>query len=210
MSKFKEEDPNFEYEIVTPVPPEYKVMTEFMNPLDVPKDNVIVQNLEKAYRRVSGRAPDKVGAILTQSYAGNDSCHIWEAGIPVCLMGAENGRDQKGEPDSYVIVPSMVAGAGEDVRDGGAGLVQPGEVGGEEYQSGGTVNYPVTALHERAVALLYDELTRPDVEKEEEIRARLTPGGACGQECKVPDPDWDSGRYSTRPQVTTIRQYGRY
>ncbi len=108
LNKIKEEDPTFEYEIVTPVPPEYKVMTEFMNPMDVPRDNVIVQNLERAYRRVSGRAPDKIGAILTQSYAGNDSCHIWEAGIPVCLMGAENGRDQKGEPDSYVIVPSMV------------------------------------------------------------------------------------------------------
>jgi hypothetical protein len=23
-------------------------------------------------------------------------------------MGAENGRDQKGEPDSFVVVPSMV------------------------------------------------------------------------------------------------------
>ena len=63
----------------------------------------------------------------------------------------------------------------------------------------GTVNYPVTALHERAVALLYDELTRPDVEKEEEIRARLTPGGELSHDLragvtrvKVPDPDWDS------------------
>ena len=35
----------------------------------------------------------------------------------------------------------------------------------------GTVNYPVSALHERAVALLYDELTRPDLEEGEESRA---------------------------------------
>ena len=63
----------------------------------------------------------------------------------------------------------------------------------------GTANYPVTALHERAVALLYDELTRPDLGKGEEIRARLTPGGDLSHDLragvvrvKVPDPDWDS------------------
>ena len=125
LSKFKEEDPNFDYEIVTPVPPEYKVMTEFMNPLDVPKDNVIVQNLEKAYRRVSGRGPDKVGAILTQSYAGNDSCHILgggDTGVPD--GGGRNGRDQKGEA-RLLRNCAQHGAAGEDVRDGGAGLVQP-------------------------------------------------------------------------------------
>ena len=63
----------------------------------------------------------------------------------------------------------------------------------------GTVNNPVTALHERAVALLYDELTRPDLGNGEEIRARLTPGGELSHDLragvvkvKVPDPDWDS------------------
>ena len=40
----------------------------------------------------------------------------------------------------------------------------------------GTPGAPVTFLHQRAVALLYDELTRPAVD-EPEIRVRLTPVG---------------------------------
>ena len=70
---------------------------------------------------------------------------------------------------------------------------------GDMARNVGTVNYPVSALHERAVALLYDELTRPDLEKGEEIRARLTPGGDLSHDLragvvkvKVPDPEWDS------------------
>ena len=70
---------------------------------------------------------------------------------------------------------------------------------GDMTRNVGTANYPVTALHERAVALLYDELTRPDLEKREEIRARLTPGGDLSHDLragvakvKVPDPEWDS------------------
>ena len=40
----------------------------------------------------------------------------------------------------------------------------------------GTPGAPVTFLHQRAVALLYDELTRPAID-EPEVKARLTPGG---------------------------------
>ncbi|MEE9247136.1 MAG: M20/M25/M40 family metallo-hydrolase [Dehalococcoidia bacterium] len=108
LKGLKAEDPTFEYEIVTPVPPHYKVQTVYMNPLDVPKDEPVVKNLENSYREVTGKALDRIGAIVTQSYAGNDSCHIWERGIPVCLHGAQSGRDVKGEPDSFVSVTSMV------------------------------------------------------------------------------------------------------
>ena len=70
---------------------------------------------------------------------------------------------------------------------------------GDMARNVGTANYPVSALHERAVALLYDELTRPDLDEGEEIRARLTPGGNLSHDLragvakvKVPDPGWDS------------------
>ena len=60
----------------------------------------------------------------------------------------------------------------------------------------GTPGAPVTFLHQRAVALLYDELTRPAVD-EPEVRARLTPGGdwshdlrAGVKSVKVPG-EWD-------------------
>ena len=70
---------------------------------------------------------------------------------------------------------------------------------GDMTRNVGTANHPVSALHERAVALLYDELTRPDLGKGEEIRARLKPNGDLSHDLragvtrvKVPDPDWDS------------------
>ncbi len=60
----------------------------------------------------------------------------------------------------------------------------------------GTDLHPVSWLHQRAVALLYDELTRPDCD--EEIRARLTPDGDLSHnlregvaKVKVPD-EWDN------------------
>ncbi len=60
----------------------------------------------------------------------------------------------------------------------------------------GTDLHPVSWLHQRAVALLYDELTRPDCD--EEIRARLTPDGDFSHnlrggvaKVKVPD-EWDN------------------
>jgi acetylornithine deacetylase len=108
LDGLKKEDANFEYELVTPVPPQYKVQTVHMNPLDVPKHEPVVQNLVSSYKEVTGKEPDHVGAIVTQSYAGNDSCHIWDAGIPVCLYGVRSGRDEKGEPDTFVYVSSMV------------------------------------------------------------------------------------------------------
>ncbi|MFQ5873008.1 MAG: M20 family metallopeptidase [Dehalococcoidia bacterium] len=108
LDGLKAQDPNFQYEIETPPPARYKVQTVYMNPFDVPRDEPIVKTLERNYKEFTGRDPDKVGAIVTQSYAGNDSCHIWEAGIPCCLYGPQPGRDQKGEPDAFVYVSSMV------------------------------------------------------------------------------------------------------
>lgn len=108
LDGLKREDPNFEYELVTPVPPQYKVQTVYMNPFEIPKHEPIVTNLAGSYREVTGKAPDHIGAVVTQSYAGNDSSHLWDAGIPVCLYGVQNGRDEKGEPDTFVYVSSLL------------------------------------------------------------------------------------------------------
>ncbi len=108
LEGLKAEDPNFQYEIETPPPAHYRVQRVYMNAFDVPRDHPIVQTLEKSFTEVTGREPDHVGTVLTQSYAGNDTCHLWEAGIPCCLFGPISGRDEKGEPDSYVYVSSMV------------------------------------------------------------------------------------------------------
>ena len=64
-------------------------------------------------------------------------------------------------------------------------------------QNAGAQGNPVTFLHERTVALLYDELTLRDVNIPE-VRVRLTPGGDWSHDlregvksAKVPG-EWDS------------------
>ena len=109
LEGLRAEDPDFRYEIETPPPAHYRVQRVYMNPFDVPRDEPIIQTLEKNFREFTGRPPDQVGTIVTQSYAGNDTCHIWEAGIPCCLYGPQGGRDARvGEPDAFVSVGSMV------------------------------------------------------------------------------------------------------
>ncbi len=108
LEKLRADDPDFRYEIETPPPAHYKVQTVYMNPFDLSIDEPIVQTLRRNFVGFTGREPDQIGAVVSQSYAGNDSCHILEAGIPCCLYGPTGGRDQLGEPDSFVDVSSMV------------------------------------------------------------------------------------------------------
>ena len=108
LEKLKVNDPDFQYEIETPPPAHYKVQTVYMNPFEVSVDEPIVQTLRRNFVGFTGREPDQIGAVVSQSYAGNDSCHILEAGIPCCLYGPTGGRDQLGEPDAFVDVSSMV------------------------------------------------------------------------------------------------------
>ena len=108
LEKLKANDPDFRYEIETPPPAHYKVQTVYMNPFEVSVDEPIVQTLRRNFVGFTGREPDQIGAVVSQSYAGNASCHILEAGIPCCLYGPTGGRDRLGEPDSFVDVSSMV------------------------------------------------------------------------------------------------------
>ena len=62
----------------------------------------------------------------------------------------------------------------------------------------GTANYPVSWLHQRAVALLYDEISVALANSKYEVRARLEPGGELSHDLsakvmkvKVPG-EWDS------------------
>ena len=70
---------------------------------------------------------------------------------------------------------------------------------GDMRRNVGTQAWPVSELHGRAVALLYDELTRKDSKYRGEVRARLSPGGELSHDLragvttvKVPDPEWES------------------
>ena len=68
---------------------------------------------------------------------------------------------------------------------------------GSEHRNVGTPMNPVSYLHQRTVALLYDELTRPEVD-EPVVSVRLTPGGEWShnlregvKSVKVPG-EWDA------------------
>ena len=101
LDGLKSDDPTFQYEIETPPPASYRVQTMYMNPFDVPKDQPIVQALESNLRDFTGRDFNQVGAVVTQSYAGNDSCHIWEAGRPgsrVACMDPRAGGTRRVSP----------------------------------------------------------------------------------------------------------------
>src|SRR5262249_2650996 len=68
-----------------------------MDPLDVPVDAPIVQAVARSYRAVTGREPRAIGTVLPYSYSADDTCHLWNAGIPCLLYGPgviRGGTDQ--------------------------------------------------------------------------------------------------------------------
>lgn len=101
-------DPEFRYEIENPLPARYGALAVTMEPTDIPHDAEIVQTVLRAYREVVGRDPRRVGASLPMSYAGNDTAHLWRAGIPCVLFGPAGGWDERpDEPDQFVHVSEM-------------------------------------------------------------------------------------------------------
>lgn len=108
LEELRREVPDLRYEIEVPPPAHFRAQRVVMEPLDVPKDEYIVQAVARHYKEVHGRDVPTVGAVVPGSYAGNDTCHLWRAGIPCCLYGPQGGRDAPGEPDEFVPVEQMV------------------------------------------------------------------------------------------------------
>jgi acetylornithine deacetylase len=102
------EDPQFRYEIEQPLPAHYGALTVTMPPTDIPLDLPIVESVLRHYREVVGRDPVHVGVSLPMSYAGNDTAHLWQAGIPCLLFGPSGGWDESPEePDQYISISEM-------------------------------------------------------------------------------------------------------
>jgi acetylornithine deacetylase len=59
--------------------------------VDVPVSEPIVQMVKRSLALVSGEDPEHLGVRLPQSYAGNDTTHLWAAGIPCCIYGPLGG-----------------------------------------------------------------------------------------------------------------------
>ena len=78
-----------------------------MDPLDVPTDQYIVQAVARSHERVTGQHPNLIGASLPKSYSSNDTCHLWNAGVPCLIYGPAVGTDDAAD-DSYAVVSEMV------------------------------------------------------------------------------------------------------
>ena len=102
-------DPELSYQIEIPPPESFKGRRRLvMDPLDVPTDAEIVQTVARNHQEVTGEPPKAIGAVLPFSYTANDTCHLWNAGIPCLLYGPAVVRGGDGEDDSCVIISEMV------------------------------------------------------------------------------------------------------
>jgi acetylornithine deacetylase len=101
-------DPEFRYEIDAPPPLRFKALRVTMEPTDVPVEQYIVQSVIRHHREVTGREPDTVGTILPLSYAGDDICHLWKAGIPCVLYGPAGLEGTAEAPDNCILISEMV------------------------------------------------------------------------------------------------------
>jgi acetylornithine deacetylase len=84
-------DPNFRYEIEFPPAPARGLGRMAKLAVDVPKTEPIVQMVRRNLHLMTGKEPEHFGVRLPQSYAGNDTTHLWAAGIPCCLYGPGGG-----------------------------------------------------------------------------------------------------------------------
>lgn len=100
-------DKDIKYEIEFPIRPERRQFREVMLPLSVPATEPIVQILKANVTTLVGKEPT-VGAHSPQSYAGNDTSHLWGAGIPCCLYGPAGGYDE-GRSDRWTSLEQIVA-----------------------------------------------------------------------------------------------------
>ena len=85
------DDPRFRYEIEFPPALERGLGRLAKAAVDVPKTEPVVQMVRRNLRRMTGAEPEHFGVRLPQSYAGNDTTHLWAAGIPCCIYGPGGG-----------------------------------------------------------------------------------------------------------------------
>jgi acetylornithine deacetylase len=86
--------------------PERRGFRELMVPVSVPPGHPLVQTLRANVVSIIGREPT-IGAVVPFSYAGNDTAHLYTAGIPCCLYGPAGGYDE-GSADRWTSVQQII------------------------------------------------------------------------------------------------------
>ena len=109
LDKLTEEDPELRYEIEIPPPDFFKGRRRLvMDPLDVPTTEYIVETVARNHQAVTGDPPNVIGSLIPNSYSANDTCHLWNAGVPCLIYGPGVGQYEDGCDDGYVKVSEMV------------------------------------------------------------------------------------------------------
>jgi acetylornithine deacetylase len=113
LDALKTDDPEFQYEIEFPPELSRGLGRLAKAAVDVPVTEPIVQMVKRHLRTLSGQDPEFLGVRLPQSYAGNDTTHLWQAGIPCCLYGPGGGytdyHDVHTNLDELFLVTSVLA-----------------------------------------------------------------------------------------------------
>ncbi|HEY4912265.1 MAG TPA: M20/M25/M40 family metallo-hydrolase, partial [Methylomirabilota bacterium] len=91
LDALKAGDPEFQYELEFPPELSRGLGRLAKAAVDVPVTELVVQMVKRHLRTLSGQDPEYLGVRLPQSYAGNDTTHLWQAGIPCCLYGPGGG-----------------------------------------------------------------------------------------------------------------------
>lgn len=99
-------DRDLVYEIESPMNPARRAFREVMAPVSVPPDHPLVQTLRTNVQAIMGREPT-IGAVAPFSYAGNDTAHLYAAGIPCCLYGPAGGFDE-GAADRWTSIEQIM------------------------------------------------------------------------------------------------------
>lgn len=112
LEKLKRKDPDLTTEIKMP-PAAYKkpweAMKLVMPPLDLSKDEYIVQVVKQNHKYVTGEEIKQVGIHLPGSYAGTDAGHLWKAGTKAIVYGPSWGSPGHGSPpDAYVEINNLI------------------------------------------------------------------------------------------------------
>jgi acetylornithine deacetylase len=106
LERLRAQDPELTYEIEFPMKVERRANREIMAAVSMPTDHPLVQTVARNVRAIVGVEP-RVGAIVPRSYAGNDTAHLWQAGIPCCLYGPAAEYDEK-TADRYTPVSQII------------------------------------------------------------------------------------------------------
>jgi acetylornithine deacetylase len=91
LDALKADEPEFQYEIEFPPELSRGLGRLAKAAVDVPLSEPVIQMVKHHLKTLSGRDPQYLGVRLPQSYAGNDTTHLWQAGIPCCLYGPGGG-----------------------------------------------------------------------------------------------------------------------